>query len=101
MRKQIKLTVEIGDANYVKPGEYFAILAPDGKTIVSLQRREDDLSMTTIAATPVPTETKTGEIDLKTAAAGDKLEITPTTGKTMSKVTINVVDTTEDTSGTE
>ena len=100
MRKQIKLAVEIGDANYVKPGEYFAVLAADGKTIVSLQRREDDLSMTTIAATPVETEEKSGEIDLKTAAKGDKLEITPTTGKTMSKVTINVVDTTE-AAGTE
>lgn len=95
MRKQIKLTVEIGDANYVKPGEYFAILAPDGKTIVSLQRREDNLSMTTIAATPVPTEAKTEEIDLKTAAAGDKIEITPSSGKTLSKVTINVVDSSE------
>lgn len=95
MRKQIKLTVEIGDANYVKPGEYFAILAPDGKTIVSLKRREDNLSMTTIAATPVPTETKTEEIDLKTAKEGDKIEITPTSGKTLSKVTINIVDSTE------
>ena len=51
--------------------------------------------MTTIAATPVPTETKTEEIDLKTAKEGDKIEITPTSGKTLSKVTVNIVDSTE------
>lgn len=55
MKKRFKLNVECGDINYVKPGEYFAELSEDGKTIVSLQQRQDDLSMKVIAATPVDT----------------------------------------------
>lgn len=50
MKKRIKLYMECGDINYVKPGEYFATLSPDGKSIVSIQQRQDDLSMKTIVS---------------------------------------------------
>jgi hypothetical protein len=88
MRKRFKLDVECGDANYVKPGEYFATLSEDGRKIISLQMRNDDLTMSTIAATPVPTEEKSQEQSIAALEAGDELVITPSSGKTMTKVTI-------------
>lgn len=48
MRKQLKTNVEIGDANYVKPGEFFMTLSNDGKTPTSIQRRKDNLDMEVI-----------------------------------------------------
>jgi hypothetical protein len=90
MKKRIKLYIECGDINYVKPGEYFATLSPDGKTIVSLQQRQDDLSMKTIVSTPVPTEEKTVSKSLASLKAGDSFNVTPTSGKTMSKVTVTI-----------
>lgn len=48
MRKQIKPSLEIGDVNYVKPGEFFVTLSDDGKTPTSVQRRKDNLDMETI-----------------------------------------------------
>jgi len=48
MRKQIKPSLEIGDVNYVKPGEFFVTLSADGKTPTSVQRRKDNLDMETI-----------------------------------------------------
>jgi len=94
MRKRIKFDVEIGDANYVKPGEYFAELSADGSTIIALKKRRADLILETVASTPVATETKTVTIDLANVDSGDTVEVTPTSGKTLSKVTINITDTT-------
>lgn len=48
MRKQIKPSLEIGDINYVKPGEFFVTLSDDGKTPTSVQRRKDNLDMEVI-----------------------------------------------------
>ena len=48
MRKQLRTNIEIGDANYVKPGEFFMTLSNDGKTPTSIQRRKDNLDMEVI-----------------------------------------------------
>ena len=56
MRKQLKFKVETGDSNYVAPGEYFIKFSEDGTTPVSLQRRNDDLTMETILLSQVQSD---------------------------------------------
>lgn len=86
MRKRLKINIECGDANYVKPGEYFANLSADGKSIVSLQKRLDDLSMETVVDTPVTIETNK-EVTITSSPA----TVNPTSGKdAMAKATVTV-----------
>ena len=86
MRKQKKFTAEMGDANYVKPGEYFVELSADGTEIVSLKKRQDDLSLKEVASTPLVIENN------KTATAtGATWEVTPSSGKdAMKKATVTI-----------
>ena len=86
MKKQITIKVEVGDANYVKPGELFGELSADGKTLVTLKRRADDLSLETIASTPLVLED-----NKEVTANATTLEVTPTSGKdAMKKVTVTI-----------
>ena len=86
MKKQVKLLVEVGDANYVAPGEYFAEFSADGRTILSISQRQDDLSLKSIVSTTLALE------DNKAATANAAtFEVTPTSGKdAMKKVTATV-----------
>ena len=91
MRKQIELKIEVGDANYVKPGEYFAQLDANNQ-LTAIKRRNDDLTLTDVVDTPIAVETnKESTVSLATLAEGDTIEVTPSTGKdAMSKVTITI-----------
>lgn len=96
MRKQIDLKIEIGDANYVKPGELFGELSADGTVLTAIKRRKDDLSLETIVATPVTLpvleDNKTTTYSIAALEAGD-IVINPTSGKdAMKKVTITFTD---------
>lgn len=89
MRKQIKLNVEIGDANYVKPGEYFAELTPDGKEIATLKKRNGSLELVTLLDRPTKLEAGTATKSIASLKANDKLVIEPSNGYDgLSKVTI-------------
>lgn len=85
MRKQIELKIEVGDANYVKPGEYFAQLDANNQ-LVAIKRRNDDLTLTDIVDTPVAVETNK-EVTITTSPA----TVNPTSGKdAMAKATVTV-----------
>lgn len=85
MRKQIELKIEVGDANYVKPGEYFAQLDANNQ-LTAIKRRNDDLSLTDIVDTPVAVETNK-EVTITTSPA----TVSPTSGKdAMAKATVTV-----------
>lgn len=86
MKKQVKLLVEVGDANYVAPGEYFAEFSADGKTILSISQRQDDLSLKSIVSTTLALE------DNKAATANAAtFVVNPTTGKdAMKKATVTI-----------
>lgn len=86
MRKLIEFKIEIGDANYVKPGEQFGELSADGTTITAIKRREDDLSLATIVDTPLELEDNKA-----VTAAANPCEVTPTSGKdAMKKATVTI-----------
>lgn len=96
MRKLINLPIEIGDANYVKPGELFGELSSDGKTITAIKIRRDDLTLETMVDTPVilPVleDNKTATYSIAALEAGS-VEIEPTEGKdAMKKVTITFTE---------
>lgn len=85
MRKQIELKIEVGDANYVKPGEYFAQLDANNQ-LTAIKRRNDDLTLTDIVDTPVAVETNK-EVTITTSPA----TVNPTSGKdAMAKATVTV-----------
>lgn len=85
MRKQIELKIEVGDANYVKPGEYFAQLDANNQ-LTAIKRRNDDLSLTDIVDTPVAVEANK-EVTITTSPA----TVNPTSGKdAMAKATVTV-----------
>lgn len=93
MRKQIKLDVEVGDANYVKPGEYFGELAPNGKDIVTLKKRNDKLELVTLLNTPTRLEKGTAQKSISSLKANDKLIIEPSKGYDgLSRVIITFKD---------
>lgn len=96
MRKLIELKIEVGDANYVKPGELFGELSADGTVLTAIKRRCDDLSLETLVETPVTLpvleENKTATYSIAALEAGS-VEITPTKGKdAMEKVTITFTE---------
>lgn len=86
MRKRLTLDIEIGDVNYVKPGEYFAELSADGTTITAIKKRLDDLSMQTVVSTPLSIENN------KAATANETpFVVNPTSGKdAMKKATVTI-----------
>ena len=91
MRKQIELKIEVGDANYVKPGEYFAQLDANNQ-LTAIKRRNDDLTLTDIVDTPVAVETNK-EVTITTSPA----TVNPTSGKdAMAKATVTVATETKD-----
>lgn len=96
MRKLITLKIEVGDANYVKPGELFGELSADGTTLTAIKRRDDNLNLTTIVETPVVLpvleKNKTATYSIAALEAGS-VEIKPSSGKdAMEKVTITFTD---------
>lgn len=85
MRKQIEMKIEVGDANYVKPGEYFARLDANNQ-LTAIKRRNDDLTLTDIVDTPVAIETNKAATITTSPAT-----INPTSGKdAMAKATVTV-----------
>lgn len=86
MKKQIKLKFEIGDSNYVAPGEYFAELSSDGKEISAIYRRESDLSLKSIVS-----ETLSLEDNKAVSLTAASTVVNPTSGKdAMKKVTVTI-----------
>ena len=59
MKKQLKTKVEIGDENYVAPGEFFLEIGEDNKVPTALKRRKDDLTMETILGSGSGDDSKT------------------------------------------
>ena len=86
MKKQLKFKFEVGDANYVKPGEYFVELTPDGTEIAAIYKRDDDLSLKSVISKTLAVETN------KTVTASSaSFTVNPSTGKdVMKKVTVTV-----------
>lgn len=64
MRKQLKTKVEIGDENYVAPGEFFLEIGEDNKVPTALKRRKDDLTMETILGSGSGDDSKAFRLDL-------------------------------------
>lgn len=92
MRKQIELKLEVGDANYVKPGEYFGVLDENNR-LTAIKVREDDLTLRTLVDLPTVLESnKAVTIDFDTYT--EPVVIEPTDGKdAMSKVTVTITST--------
>ena len=86
MKKQLKFNIEVGDSNYVKPGEYFAELTSDGKEISAIYRREDDLSLKSLVS-----KTLNLEDNKAVTASSASVVVTPTSGKdAMKKATVTI-----------
>lgn len=51
MRKQIELKLEVGDSNYVAPGQYFGVFDEHNK-LIAIKIREDDLTLRTLVEAP-------------------------------------------------
>lgn len=99
MKKRIYLTLVTGDENLVTANEIYVAMDGAGK-ITALKKRNDAGELETIVDEHVDQyvleNSKTATVDLKTATAGQSINVTPTTGKdAMKKVVINIVDTTE------
>lgn len=85
MRKQIELKLEVGDANYVKPGEYFGTLDANNK-LTAISVRQDDLTLKPLVDTPVAVETNKAATITTSPAT-----VNPSTGKdAMAKATVTV-----------
>jgi hypothetical protein len=97
MRKQIEIKIEIGDANYVKPGELFGELSSDGTVLTAIKRRKNDLTFETLVETPtvlpVLEDEKSVEISISEISSDHDLDITPTSGNdAMKKVIVKFTD---------
>lgn len=92
MRKQIELKLEVGDSNYVAPGQYFGVFDEHNK-LIAVKVREDDLTLRTLVDVPTVLESnKAVTIDFDTYT--DPIVIEPTDGKdAMSKVTVTITST--------
>lgn len=51
MRKQIELKLEVGDPNYVAPGQYFGVFDEHNK-LIAIKVREDNLTLRTLVEAP-------------------------------------------------
>lgn len=86
MKKQLKFKFEVGDANYVKPGEYFVELTPDGTEIAAIYKRDDDLSLKSVIS-----KTLAVEANKAVTASSASFTVNPSSGKdAMKKVTVTV-----------
>ena len=99
MKTKVNLRLVTGDPNLVTADEIYVEYAADG-TIKALKKRNDAGELATIVDEHVDQyvleNSKTATVDLKTATAGQSINVTPTSGKdAMKKVVINMVDTTE------
>ena len=92
MRKQIELKLEVGDPNYVAPGQYFGVFDENNK-LIAVKVREDDLTLRTLVDVPTVLESnKAVTIDFDTYTKPVVIE--PTDGKdAMSKVTVTITST--------
>ena len=99
MKTKARLNLVTGDPNLVTADEIYVEYAADG-TITALKKRNDAGELATIVDQHVDQyvleDSKPATVDLKTAAAGQTINVTPTSGKdAMKKVVISIVDTTE------
>ena len=98
MKRKVNLRLVTGDPNLVTKDEIYVEMAADG-TITALKKRNDAGELVTIVDEHVDQyileDSKTATVDLKTAAAGQTINVTPTSGKdAMEQVVISIVDTT-------
>ena len=98
MKTKVNLRLVTGDPNLVTKDEIYVEYNPDG-TIKALKKRNDAGELAVIVAEHVDQyvleNSKSATVDLKTATAGQTINVTPSTGKDgMKKVVINIVDTT-------
>lgn len=98
MKTKVNLRLVTGDPNLVTKDEIYVEYNADG-TIKSLKKRNDAGELAVIVDEHVDQyvleNSKSATVDLKTATAGQTINVTPTTGKdAMKKVVINIVDTT-------
>lgn len=99
MKNKVNLRLVTGDPNLVTANEIYVEYNANG-TIKALKRRNDAGELVTIVDEHVDQyvleDSKPATVDLKTATAGQSINVTPTSGKdAMKKVVINIVDTTE------
>lgn len=99
MKTKVNLRLVTGDPNLVTADEIYVEYAADG-TIKALKKRNNAGELATIVDEHVDQyvleNSKTATVDLKTATAGQSINVTPTSGKdAMKKVVISIVDTTE------
>lgn len=99
MKTKVNLRLVTGDPNLVTKDEIYVEYNSDG-TIKALKKRNDAGELAVIVDEHVDQyvleNSKPATVDLKTATAGQTINVTPTTGKdAMKKVVISIVDTTE------
>lgn len=98
MKQKVNLRLVTGDPNLVTADEIYVEYTADG-TIKSLKKRNDAGELVVIVDQHVDQyvleNSKPATVDLKTATAGQTINVTPSTGKdAMKKVVISIVDTT-------
>jgi len=99
MKKKVNLRLVTGDPNLVTKDEIYVEYNANG-VITALKQRNDAGELAVIVDEHVDQyvleDSKPATVDLKTATAGQTINVTPTTGKdAMKKVVISIVDTTE------
>lgn len=91
MRKQIELKLEVGDPNYVAPGQYFGVFDEHNK-LIAVKVREDNLTLRTLVETPTVLESNKA-VTIDANQYEDAVVITPSSGKdAMSKVTVTITN---------
>lgn len=98
MKTKVNLRLVTGDQNLVTDKEIYVEYDANGN-IISLKKRNDAGELATIVDQHVDQyvleNSKSATVDLKTATAGQTINVTPSTGKDgMKKVVISIVDTT-------
>lgn len=99
MKRKVNLRLVTGDENLVRADEIYVAFDANGN-ITALKKRNDAGELAVIVDEHVDQyvleDSKSATVDLKTATAGQSIDVTPTSGKdAMKKVVINIVDTTE------
>lgn len=99
MKTKVNLRLVTGDENLVRADEIYVAFDANGN-ITALKKRNNAGELAVIVDEHVDQyvleNSKTATVDLKTATAGQSIDVTPTSGKdAMKKVVINIVDTTE------
>lgn len=99
MKTKVNLRLVTGDPNLVTKDEVYVEYSASG-AITALKKRNDAGELVPIVDEHVDQyvleDSKPATVDLKTATAGQSINVTPTSGKdAMKKVVISIVDTTE------